>query len=71
MLLKKKYKNLISLENDLINPKKQIKIEIWEYAPNLLSKDKNKVDYLSLAISLMNSNDERVQEAIEEMIKNI
>lgn len=69
--IEKKYKNLISLENDLINPKKQIKIEIWEYAPNLLSKDKNKVDYLSLAISLMNSNNERVQEAIEEMIKNI
>lgn len=48
----------------------EIKIEIWAYAPDLLS-DGPMVDPLSLYLSLRDSADERVQQQLEELIAGV
>jgi len=45
-------------------------IEVWSYAPNLFAKGKV-VDRLSLYLSLKESQDERVEAALEEMMKGL
>jgi len=45
-----------------------LEIEVWSYAPILFAKDKL-VDRLSLYLSLKESKDERVEAALEEMMK--
>lgn len=45
-------------------------VELWKYDPALLSKD-GMVDPLSLAMSYENEEDERVQEAIEELLDTL
>lgn len=46
-----------------------IRLECWSYAPRRLS-DSNMVDELSLWLSLADSNDERVEQAREELLRN-
>ena len=58
------------MTNNLLDSKNQIAVEMWRYKPNLLSK-KNKVDELSLALSLKNDTDERVEAAVDEMLENL
>ena len=48
----------------------QAEVEIWKYNPAVLSKD-NIVDPLSLIMSLHEKPDERIEEAIEEIMENI
>lgn len=48
----------------------QAAVEMWRYDPRKLSKTKM-VDELSLALSLREDNDERVEEAVEEMLNNL
>lgn len=55
-------------DRDRIVDEKLIKIEVWRYNPMLLSKEKY-VDLVSLAISLKEINDERVEHALEERLK--
>ncbi|MEA1928168.1 MAG: hypothetical protein U9N73_08160 [Candidatus Auribacterota bacterium] len=45
-------------------------IEIWSYAPTLFAKDML-VDRLSLYLSLRESKDERIEAALEEMLKEL
>ena len=45
-------------------------VELWKYDPALLSKD-GIVDPLSLAMSFEDEEDERVQDAIEELLDNL
>ena len=45
-----------------------IEIEVWSYSPTLFAK-KRLVDRLSLYLSLKESKDERVEAALEEMMK--
>ncbi|WP_455631503.1 hypothetical protein [Megamonas sp.] len=54
----------------LLNPLNQVKIEIWKYSPFILAKD-NIVDPLSLIMTLKNENDERIQEAVESLLKKV
>ena len=53
---------------DLLDSDEQICLEIWNYDPKVLSKDK-KVCLLPLIISLKNDPDERVQQAIEDALE--
>jgi hypothetical protein len=46
------------------------KIELWKYDPDLLSDNKT-VDPLSLYLTLKDSNDERVQKSLKELLGNI
>ena len=56
------------LEEELVNPEKQVKVELWKYDPSTFSDD-NMVDNMSLALSLYDNPDERIEEAIDELIK--
>ena len=47
-----------------------LEIEVWSYAPSLFAKGKV-VDRLSLYLSLKESQDERVEAALEEMMKGL
>jgi len=55
-------------DKDRIADEKLTEIEVWRYNPTLLSKEKC-VDLTSLALSLKEINDERVEQALEERLK--
>ena len=52
----------------LIDENIQVEIQVWRYRPALLSNNPGKVDPLSLIASIRNSEDERIQNAIEELL---
>ena len=45
-------------------------IEIWSYNPHLFAKD-NKIDPLSLILTMQEDNDERVQDALEKLVAKL
>ena len=47
-----------------------IAVEMWRYSPQKLST-RNIVDELSLALALQEDADERVEEAVEEMLNEL
>ena len=55
-------------DRDRIADEKLTEIEVWRYNPTLLSKEKY-VDIASLALSLKEMNDERVELALKERLK--
>ncbi len=56
-------------DKDRIADEKLTEIQVWCYDPTLLSKEKQ-VDLVSLALSLKEINDERVEQALEERLKD-
>ena len=56
------------LMKELVDPDKQIRLEIWEYDPKQFAKD-NVADSLSVALSFKEMEDERVEEAVEELLE--
>ena len=60
--------NKDQLINELIDPSKQIEIELWAYNPKQFSSD-NCADILSVALSLQNTLDERIESAIEKLLE--
>lgn len=59
-----------SAANTLQDSKTQVAVELWRYDPKKLADSKT-VDVLSLALSLEDDRDERVEEAVEEMLGNL
>lgn len=55
-----------NLMDELVDPEKQVKLELWAYDPGMFSKDKI-ADSLSVMLSLRENEDERIEEAIEEL----
>lgn len=58
------------LINELVNPDVQVCIEIWAYDPKQFSSD-NMADELSVALSFLENEDERIEEAVEELLENV
>ena len=58
------------LRDELIDPNKQIKLELWEYDPFLFAIE-GYADPISVALSLMKENDERVEMMVEEMLEEL
>jgi hypothetical protein len=56
------------LIKELADPNKQIRLEVWEYDPKQFTNG-NVADSLSVVLSLTGSEDERIEEAIEEMLE--
>ena len=56
--------------NCLQNSQVQAAVEMWRYNPRKLST-RNTVDELSLALALREDTDERVEEAVEEMLNEL
>ena len=62
----------INGESNLTDREKQIRVEVWKYPPALLSAQKKTADPLSVIVSLKDErNDERVDQAIEEIFKKM
>lgn len=53
---------------DLVKDKELVELELWDYDPRLFS-DKSHVDLLSLYASLKEETDERVEQALEEVLR--
>lgn len=58
-----------SLINELVNPEKQYRLELWEYEPKFFSDD-NMADEISVALSFLDTEDERIEEAVEELLES-
>lgn len=58
------------LSDELIDPNKQVQIEIWKYPPELFAQSQI-ADPISIALSLAGETDERVESTIEEMLENL
>ena len=56
------------LMKELVDPDKQVRLEVWEYDPKQFAND-NVADSLSVVLSLADSEDERIEEAIEELLE--
>jgi DNA-binding MarR family transcriptional regulator len=56
------------LEDSLIDDSKQVELQLWKYNPHILTTD-SAVDVLSLAMCFCDDPDERVEEAVEEMLE--
>lgn len=70
-IAQKEYKTLGINEvrnTDIIEDQELIEVELWDYEPGVLS-DKNHVDVLSLFLSLNEEADERVEAALEEVLR--
>jgi len=64
----KEIESYLVKDKDRIADGKLIEIEVWSYDPILLSKEKY-VDLASLALSLKENNDERIEQIVEERLK--
>ncbi|MGM9972550.1 MAG: winged helix-turn-helix domain-containing protein [Clostridiaceae bacterium] len=60
---------LIVRNKDRITDEKLVELEVWHYDPTLLSKEQY-VDIASLALSLKDINDERVEQALAERLES-
>lgn len=58
------------LVNELIEPDEQVRIELWEYDPKQFSED-NMADRLSVALSFEGNEDERIEEAVDELLEGV
>ena len=58
------------MENELVDPNKQIRLELWGYDPKLFSDD-NVADGLSVALSLREIVDERIEEVVLRQEKGL
>ena len=54
------------LTDELIDPDKQIRLELWAYNPKQFSED-NSADDISIVLSFGDTNDERIEEAVDEL----
>lgn len=57
----------ISMTDELINPDTQIRLEVWAYSPTQFSND-NIADDISVALSLQDTHDERLESAIAGLL---
>ena len=64
-----KNQNIKIIKNkDIIKDKKLTELQIWDYDPREFS-DKNHVDAISLYASLKEDKDERIEQALEEVLR--
>ena len=54
----------------LMDASAQVKVELWRYDPDILSGN-GQVDPLSLAMTLKDDSDERIEEAVEELLSKV
>lgn len=54
----------------LLNPDQQYAVELWRFDPKRLSEEEY-VDRLSLALALREDHDERIEQAVDEMLMQV
>jgi hypothetical protein len=63
-------KNFKSVNADLVDSETSAALQIWRYDPRLISHT-DKIDTLSLYMSLADDHDERIEQALEEMLQEV
>ena len=58
------------LMKELVNPEKQYKLELWGYDPMIFAKD-DMADIISVILSFSDTKDERIEEAIDELLESM
>ncbi|MCD7717333.1 MAG: MarR family transcriptional regulator [Lachnospiraceae bacterium] len=58
------------LMNELVDPDEQVRVELWEYDPRQFSGN-NMADKISVALSFLENEDERIEEAVEELLEGV
>ena len=61
----KDYDKTLLIE-ELVDSDKQVRLELWAYNPKQFSED-NSADDISVVLSFEDTNDERIEEAVEEL----
>lgn len=56
------------LIDELIDPDKQVRLELWTYDPRQFSTD-NMADSISVGLSFLGNEDERIEEAVETLFQ--
>lgn len=64
-----KYFDKKGLADELVDPDKQVRLELWAYDPKQFS-EAEEADSLSVVLSLLENADERVEGAVEELIES-
>jgi DNA-binding MarR family transcriptional regulator len=63
-------KHFKSVSSELVDSETSAALQIWRYDPRRISQN-DKVDALSLYMSLSDDHDERIEQALEEMLQEI
>lgn len=61
----------IELQKDYYSNEEQVELQIWNYNPLLFSQDKKNIDKISLIISLLDNQDERIEIEIEQLLESV
>lgn len=57
------------LTDELVDPNHQVRLELWTYDPKQFSADQI-ADAISVGLSLMENKDERIEEAVETLLRD-
>ena len=69
--IEKKHVKNIKLQRECYSYDEQVELQIWKYNPLLFSQNKKDIDDISLILSLLGNEDERLDIEIENLLKKI
>ena len=69
--IEKKHVKNIKLQRECYSYDEQVELQIWKYNPLLFSQNKKNIDDISLILSLLGNEDERLDIEIENLLKKI
>jgi len=69
--IEKKLSNNIKLQRECYSYDEQVELQIWKYNPLLFSPNPKNIDVISLILSLLGKEDERLDIEIENLLKKI
>ena len=69
--IEKKLSNNIKLQRECYSYDEQIELQIWKYNPLLFSPSKKNIDVISLILSLLGNEDERIDKQIDKVLAQI
>ena len=69
--IEKKHIKNIKLQREYYSYDEQVELQIWKYNPLLFSQNKKNIDDISLILSLLGNEDERLDIEIENLLKKI
>ena len=69
--IEKKLSNNIKLQRECYSYDEQVELQIWKHNPLTFSQNKKNIDTISLIISLLGNEDERLDKQIEKLLAQI
>lgn len=69
--IEKKHSKNIKLQREYYSYDEQVKLQIWKYNPLLFSQNQKNIDVISLILSLLGNEDERLEKEIDNFLKRL